>query len=312
MLLSSFYCIGGSSVLATCQIIQVNEIQQQALSEQLRNISVVALTVNQVFSGKHLWAWFNSPVTNSYDGVSEKGEDYASSYGTPIAVPIGGTIKRIVHHTNSIGDVVELMADDGSVWLYQHISSRVRTGDILHCGGIIGTENGLPIDEFSTGPHIEVRYIPPLRWNPNIDSWLEGWINPRSIFSGVGNQEAGTVQNTFGTALLSFTIGGSQSKISLSPNTDVTDLLVTFDTVLELINPFANIQAAQDSFGSFTFTDPVAWLEGFGLNIVEDLTALVLRIIFLFIGAAIILKVLNNFIDIGSVLNTVESGMALL
>src|SRR5579859_911984 len=108
-------------------------------------------TIGQVFASKALWAWWtqnNGNGTNPFNGVNEKGIDYSNAFGTPIAVPVGGTVVRVAHNNNSIGAVVELQASDGSVWLYQHMTSQAQPGNVLFCGDVIGTENGLPVDQY--------------------------------------------------------------------------------------------------------------------------------------------------------------------
>jgi hypothetical protein len=99
---------------------------------------------------------------------------------------LGGRVVRSVHNNNSIGDVVEIQAGDGSVWLYQHIRARVTPGQGVSTGDIVGTEDGLPRDQYSTGPHIEVRYCPPGRWTSSTGSWTEPWVNPAGVFSRAG------------------------------------------------------------------------------------------------------------------------------
>lgn len=263
----------------------------------------MATTISQVFQQKKLWAWFDSPVTNPFDGVHEKGEDYSTAFGTPVAVPVGGTIVRIVHNNNSIGDVVELQASNGGVWLYQHITAKVKVGDVLQCASVIGTENGLPIDQYSTGPHIEVRYCNPGSWKPNIDSWLEPWVNPRAIFSGIGSQPPGSVAQSPGPAI------SASVKGLIGPNADVTMLLVVLDETLALKNPFDTQNVPQDSFAGASFTDPVAWTEQVGTNFMDDLSAVTMRLIFLSIGLYIIYKVLNTFIDFGAIVQTGVKGV---
>lgn len=145
-----------------------------------------AFTVDQVFTSKGLWKWYSDRVTNRYDGVSEKGEDFGVAWGTPVGIVMGGIVVRSVHNNNSIGDVVEIQSGDGSVWLYQHIRARVSPQQKVSTGDIVGTEDGLPVDQYSTGPHIEVRYCPPGRWSASTDSWTEPWINPAGIFSRAG------------------------------------------------------------------------------------------------------------------------------
>ncbi len=152
-------------------------------------------SIGSVFAAKGLWKWWEQNAgrgTNVFNGVTEKGTDFASALGTPVGVPVGGKVLRIVHTSSSVNDVVEVQASDGSVWLYQHIHARVGVGSILSVGDVVGTQYGLPIDQFSTGSHIEVRYCPPGLWRAGIDSFYEPWINPFPIFSGLSNQTAGT------------------------------------------------------------------------------------------------------------------------
>jgi hypothetical protein len=95
---------------------------------------------------------------------------------------------------------------------------------------------------------------------------------------------------------------GNLPPIGLAPNADVTQVLVAIDTALALINPFF-IQGGQiDTIGvlgaSVSFLDPVSWLIGFGLNIVEDFVALICRASLIALGLFCIFKVISNFIDV--------------
>lgn len=268
-------------------------------------------TIAQVFSSKNLWPWFSSPVTNYYDGSSEKGQDYSTTFGTPVGVPVGGKVMRIVHNDNSIGDVVELQDSSGAVWLYQHITASVRVGQTLQCGSVVGTENGLPVDQYSTGPHIEVRYCP-TGWSIGLDSWVEPWVNPASVFSSLGSQQAGAV--AAGNPLTAFAnaVTGTNGKtpITLAPGADVTIVLATLDQVLLLTNPFTtnmtNIQ--RDTIAGVSFTDPVAWVSQFGVNMVDDMAALVVRALLIGLGLFVLFKVLSAFIDFGQLQQTAIKG----
>ncbi len=193
-------------------------------------------TISQVFQKKKLWEWYASTVTNKFDGASEKGQDYSTTYGTPVGVAVGGKIVRIAHNNNGINDVVELQSGDGAVWLYQHISSRVSVGQVLQCGDIIGTENGLPRDLYSTGPHIEVRYCPPGQWKSSLISWNEHWINPASLFGSLGGQTAGSVASGSNNPL-GFSGSGPSglptlTNNPLAPNATVTSTLAWLECLL--------------------------------------------------------------------------------
>lgn len=106
-------------------------------------------------------------------------------------------------------------------------------------------------------------------------------------------------------------VSGDKVAISLSPTADVTTLLWTLDQLLEVKNPFTGINAAQDTFAGFSITDPVSWLEGFGGNVVDDMTAALIRLIFLIAGCVVMLKVLSHFIDFGAISGAVSSSAEL-
>lgn len=260
-------------------------------------------TIGQVFQQKGLWAWWeqnNGKGTNMFDGVSEKGIDYSTTWGTPIAVPVGGQILRIVPHTNSIGDVVELQAADGGVWLYQHITAKVKVNQTLGVGGVIGTENGLPVDQYSTGPHIEVRYCMPGTWNPGIDSWFEPWVNPYSLFSQLSNQSASGKIDSGG--LLGLLPGGiTNISNPLAANANVTDLLISLDQLGVIKNPF---DTSQDNVQQVWGVDnPVSWLGAVGTNLFTDTRSILIRFLLIAIGAALFYQSLKKFVDVGAIVN---------
>lgn len=116
----------------------------------------------------------------------------------------------------------------------------------------------------------------------------------------IGNQTPSLTQQ------LSDMITGT-GKITLAPSADMSDLLAAFDDTLALTNPFDVTNAAPVQILGGTFTDPVAWIEGFGMNLVEDMIALVWRVIFLIIGAFVLIKVLSNFIDFGAVIKSAQT-----
>jgi len=259
-------------------------------------------TVDQVFTTAGLWKWYSSPGTNPFDGVNEKGIDYASSFGTPVGSPVAGTVLRVAQNLNSIGTVIEIQASDGSVWLFQHLTGKLATGAKVSVGTVVGLENGLPVDQYSTGPHIEVRYAAPGTWSMGTTSWLEPWINPASVFGAIGASTAGSstpppVSGTGTPSPTSTPITGSITH-ALAPSADVTELLVALDSVMIVNNPF-NV-AASGIIGGTTITDPISWLAGFGTNLYTDSLAVVLRATLVIVGTWLILKVMNEFIDYGA------------
>ena len=279
-------------------------------------------TIGQVFQSKGLWQWWTQNGgmgTNPYNGTTEKGIDYANSFGTPIGVPVGGMIVRMVHWNDSRGDIVEMQGPSGETYLYQHITAKVQVGQILNCGDVIGTENGLPIDQFSTGPHIEVRLCPAGQWSPNKDSWLEPWVNPFSLFSQFSNASAGgsglppgTSAGLFFGSKAGTPVVGPPVIKHLASNADVTAVLQLFDQACAVVNPFTAASAAAQvdtiaglSVGpvnitpSISFSDPISWLTDFGTAFVLDITGLGIRLLLLFFGVVLIFKVVSGFVDFG-------------
>ncbi len=252
-------------------------------------------TISQVFQSKGLWQWFSSAVQMAFNGTTEKGQDYASVFGTPVGVPVGGIVMRTTANANSINDVVELQDSSGAVWLYQHISSVVKVGDVLSCGSVIGTQNGLPVDQYSTGSHIEVRYCLPGTWSESIVSWNEPWINPSTIFANLANQQAGSVASGTPAPFWQFPKALNFSQLPIAPDASVAAFFAGLDVALELQNPF-DIQYPQiDTIGigplSTSFADPVAWAQQVGSNFVNDLSALAFRTLFVLVGLAIIVAI---------------------
>jgi hypothetical protein len=271
-------------------------------------------TVDSVFITSGLWKWYSSTPTNAFDGVTEKGIDYASTFGTPVGSPIAGTVVRTAQNPNSIGTVIEIQATDGSVWLFQHLTGKLATGDKVSVGTIVGTENGLPVDQYSTGPHIEVRYAKPGTWQAATGSWTEPWINPASVFGAVGATTAGStpVGTPPGSGTSTTTAPPVIAPIShlLAPNADVTALLQDLDGVMILQNPFDVPSGAV--IGGTTIPDPIGWMAEVGTVLYNDSLAFALRAAFVLVGGYMILKVCNEFIDYGQLLERVSSTVGAL
>lgn len=147
-----------------------------------------------------------------------------------------------------------------------------------------------------------------LNWKPNT-----GNVTPVTFVTGTGvsfiyatddstgkplNQQGQGITQTIQTAL-------ANSPVQLAPNADVTQFLWSLDQIMKVVNPFQVTQGANgplktDSALGVSFTDPFDWLAGFGQNLVEDAIALVLHLIFVLIGALLMYRVLNRFIDFGA------------
>jgi hypothetical protein len=261
-------------------------------------------TVDQVFTTAGLWKWYSSAPTNAFDGVNEKGIDYASAFGIPVGSPVAGTVVRTAQNPNSIGTVIEIQATDGAVWLFQHLTGKLATGDKVSVGTIVGTENGLPVDQYSTGPHIEVRYAKPGTWQAATGSWTEPWINPASVFGAIGATTAGsTPVGTPPPGSGSTTTTTAPPVIApishlLAPTADVTQLLQVLDGVMILQNPF--IVPSGSVIGGTTIPDPIGYMTEVGTVLYNDSLAFGLRAAFVLVGGYMILKVCNEFIDYGA------------
>lgn len=89
----------------------------------------------------------------------------------------------------------------------------------------------------------------------------------------------------------------------LGPNADVTQFLSALDHVMLVLNPFTI-----DNFAAGTEGPPIpidivnpfgwiAWLEQVSMNFYDDAIAMILRLVFIIVGAGIIVRAINGFID---------------
>jgi hypothetical protein len=135
-------------------------------------------TVDQIFTQRGLWRWYADHVTQGFNGAGELGDDFANSWHTPVATPVAGKVTSITHNNNSVSDVITIVDTEGGTWQYLHQDARVRVGQQVSVGDVIGLENGLPVDQYSTGPHIEVRYRP---------AGQSYWSDPLPHFRAIGS-----------------------------------------------------------------------------------------------------------------------------
>jgi surface antigen len=103
---------------------------------------------------------------------------------------------------------------------------------------------------------------------------------------------------------------------SLASNATIAQALSSFDNALTMSNPFI-VENSTDTFSigggdinvfgydtgipmpeySASITDPIKWIQGFGQNIINDLRALVLRIIFIALGVFVLYRVLDHYVN---------------
>lgn len=169
----------------------------------------IILAPEKVFSTDGLVIWWQQTIGQHFGQNGELGTDFDMPYGTPVGAIEGGTVvyaglppDSLVPGHTSLGYVVQIKNSDGSILHYQHLKSLapgMAAGKIIAGGDVIGTSGGLPVDSWSTGPHIEVRYSP--TYTPGT-IWNQSWQDPLPYFTGkLGASLApGTVgRNTIGT-----------------------------------------------------------------------------------------------------------------
>lgn len=99
---------------------------------------------------------------------------------------------------------------------------------------------------------------------------------------------------------------------TLTPDASAAASLAHLDLVLELVSPFdTSMYPSSDItiLGQDTgLQNPIDWFADVATNVIQDSTALILRTVFLVIGAIIIIKVAGSFIDYSAIGQTATSG----
>ncbi len=91
----------------------------------------------------------------------------------------------------------------------------------------------------------------------------------------------------------------------LKPNADVTALLIQFDQLMIVNNPFD--VGSVSTVPGLSLADPISWLVSFGNNVWNDALSVTIRSAFLLVGGWIILKVCNEFLDYGALIDGARS-----
>ncbi len=156
-------------------------------------------------------------------------------------------------------------------------------------------------------------------WGPSPQNIVNVTFSPGpgvSFISVTNNgKAAGSTSSSLTTTLSSLVTGQGQGP-TIAPNADVTQFLWYLDQIMAVTNPFSNVSNSQDSISfagaNLSFTDPIAWTESVMGNVFDDFVAVMIRSIFLLIGTVIIIKVISNFIDFGSLASSLQSGVETL
>lgn len=180
-------------------------------------------------------------------------------------------------HYGHVG-VVEKVNADGSV----------TTSD-LNWGPDLASRSQVSSVVFRTGPGVDF-------------VWVGGATN-------VGNSQPILSSTTFSTVSNAVTS-------TLNPGADVAQTLMALDTALLITNPF-DLSAHGETLdnvgiGPVQFPSPFEWAGYVAQNFIQDGVALIVRTIFIWAGALILLKVAGAFIDYGAIAETATSGVASL
>lgn len=152
--------------------------------------------------GATVW-WDRRHLTQGFNNRNEKGQDFGLPLNTPIASISSG---RVIYAQrmnsdpgSSVGYIVQVENADGSIFHYQHLrTSSVHVGDYVRVGQMLGLSGGCPAngygsggctrtDQYTTGPHIEVRYSP--TYDASRGAWGQNWIDPGSAFQSYGGSQ---------------------------------------------------------------------------------------------------------------------------
>ncbi|MDN5751116.1 MAG: peptidoglycan DD-metalloendopeptidase family protein, partial [Pseudonocardia sp.] len=111
-----------------------------------------------------------SSKSGSADALSHLGLDIAAPIGTPIRVPLSGTVIDS-GPASGFGQWVRVRHDDGTVTVYGHISrSLVSVGESVSAGEVIAEVGN---EGRSTGPHLHFEVHTPGGDKINPRPWLD-------------------------------------------------------------------------------------------------------------------------------------------
>jgi murein DD-endopeptidase MepM/ murein hydrolase activator NlpD len=103
-------------------------------------------------------------------GTSHQGLDIAAPIGTPIRVPLDGTVTDS-GAASGFGQWVRVRHDDGTLTVYGHISrSHVSVGESVSAGEVIAEVGN---EGRSTGPHLHFEVVTPGGSKINPRPWLD-------------------------------------------------------------------------------------------------------------------------------------------
>ena len=275
-------------------------------------------------------AWYLYPRIDNYGqpdsfgGFPKPDSNIECPDGTPITAILPGVVSGINTPGGGVpawGAVVtvKLTTPINSIAThaaYLHLAplpSNIRVGMRVDVGTLLGHSGGsqaagsqkVPVgfalyngDSYGFGPSWG-KYLgsPQLNPVPTLDAIKNGLLPQTG--SGGSTSVGGAITAAAKNAL---------NPANLAPTVEVTTFLWALDQALLLVNPFNTGTVQQDTIAGVTFTDPIAWLGQFGQNLVDDMAAMMMRLIFLSLGVFVLYKVLSAWIDFGAITNSVVQG----
>lgn len=273
------------------------------------------LTPGQIFANAGLYPWWLHPSERfgqSYNGYPEYGTDFGMPYQTRVGSLTSGVVVYAGYQGSpgcqSLGYVVQIASNDG-LYHYQHLDSvTVSKGAKINVGDVIGYSGGLPSDNCSSGPHIEVRWAPGGAPNSNYP-WFNNntsiWVDPLQHY----NQLAGTVIAFSGytSTLGGFVNTAAQKGNPLTPNSSVTGFLWAIDQVQGISWP-PGIGHPLDNF-----QNPLNWpiapflaIADIYAFLIYNMVSFILNLVLIILGIYIVFKIFKGFVDISTLQENVS------
>lgn len=270
------------------------------------------------------WLEFNDTVHGYITqdrGVGSGTPHYANDIQTPFHTQLGapwdGTVITPPGGEGNYpawGGQIFVRMSTGSVYYMYHLDllyktpgTKVKQGEVLGLSGGQTSGGYHPATVGSNGPHTHFGFwtkfvkvnggrtsIP---YGPDITPSIAALRAGSGISPDVGKGGSGS-SSLVETAQM--VLSGGKTPLTLAPNADVTELLWAFDQVLELRNPFDGVQTSGNLF------DAVGAAVQVGGNIVDDMSAAVVRLVFLIAGLFVLFKITGAFINYGALAGTLK------
>lgn len=250
-------------------------------------------------------------------GTPHYANDVQTPFHTQLGAPWAGTVITPPGGEGNYpawGGQIFVRMPTGSVYYMYHLDllykipgTKVQQGEVLGLSGGQTSGGYHPTSSiYSNGPHTHFGFwtkfvkvnggqtsIP---YGPDITPSIAALRAGSGLTPDVGKGgSSGNFAQTAQTIL-----SGGETPLTLAPNADVNELLWAFDQVLDLRNPFDNVQTGGTIFDALNAALQI------GGNMVDDASAATVRILFLVAGIFVLFKVTGAFIDYGALTGTIR------